>query len=64
MRRLVWLGVSLALLIAAVGCKENRKATMACKGKAGNSTVCNSCCSLNGASGSVWSGGCSCVGGR
>ncbi len=65
MKRVAWLAAGwLWLVTSATGCKENPAATAACKGKAGNSHVCNSCCRLNGASGSVWSGNCSCIGGN
>ncbi len=65
MNRAWWIAAGLALLFGIAACKENPAATAACKGKAGNSSTCNSCCHLNGASGSTWVGGqCGCVGGN
>ena len=66
MKPMTWLaaGLWLALIVGAVGCSNNPKATKACKGQAVTSHECNACCVRNGAVASMWSGSCSCSGTR
>ncbi len=52
----------LALVLCAVGCKENEAATAACKEKK-TSDDCSACCKDKGASGHKYiNGDCGCLG--
>lgn len=56
--------LTLSFVLGMGACKDNPKATEACKGES-SSDKCNTCCHSNGANGYKYSGGggCGCLGG-
>lgn len=62
-KALAWTLLTLSIVIGAAACKENPKATEACKDKASGDD-CSKCCTENGANGYKYMGdGCKCLGG-